>query len=47
MILTYLAVTSWCLAALMLPVVAGLVWLRRRNDPAEIIQKYDVGDEIV
>ena len=47
MILSCIAVASWCLAAYMVPVVAVLVWMRRRADPAEIIQKYDVGDEIV
>lgn len=44
MILTCIAVTSWCLSALMLPVVAGIVWLRRRADPAVIIQEDDVDD---
>lgn len=45
--LTIAAVSSWCLFAYMVPVVAVIVWLRRRRDPAEIIQKYDVGDEII
>ena len=40
--ITYAAVASWCLAAYMLPVVALLVWERRRNDQAQIIQEYDV-----
>ena len=38
---TYAAVTSWCIAAYMLPVVAMIVWIRRKRDPAEIIQEYD------
>ena len=42
--LTIAAVASWCLAAYMVPVVAALVWWRRRNDPAEIIQEYDVDE---
>ena len=44
--LTYFAVATWCLAAYMLPVVALLVWLRRRRDKTEIIQEYDVDDEL-
>ena len=43
-VLTYAAVGSWCLAAYMLPVVALIVWLRRRNDPTEIIQEDDVDE---
>jgi len=31
----------------MVPVVWMIVWMRRHRDPTEIIQKYDVGDEIV
>lgn len=42
--LTYAAVSSWCLAAYMVPFVALLVWVRRRNDPTEIIQ-YDDCEE--
>ena len=33
MILACIAAASWCLAAYMLPVVAVIVWLRRRHDP--------------
>ncbi len=44
MILTCAAVLSWCLPALMLPVVAGVVWLRRRADATEIIQEDDADD---
>ena len=40
MILTYLAVASWCVAAIMLPIAAILVWIRRKNDKTEIIQQY-------
>lgn len=40
MIITYLAVASWCAAAYMVPVVALIVWVRRRNDRTEIIQQY-------
>lgn len=42
MIITYLAVASWCVAAYMLPVVAVMVWYRRRRDKTEIIQEDDV-----
>jgi len=45
MIITYLAVASWCVAAYMLPVVAVLVWYRRRKDKTEIIQEDDI-DEV-
>jgi len=41
-ILTYAAVCSWCLAAYMVPVVAVMVWWRRRKDPTQIIQLDDV-----
>ena len=44
MILTIAAVASWCLAAYMVPVVAYVVWRRRKADPTEVIQMYDVGD---
>ncbi len=37
-IVTYLAVASWCAFAYMVPVVALIVWLRRRRDKTEIIQ---------
>lgn len=47
MIMTYLAVASWCLAAYMVPVVAVLVWFRRRRDKTEIIQTEDVDDVIL
>lgn len=40
MILTYLAVTSWCAMAYMLPIVYIIVWNRRRKDKTEVIQ-YD------
>lgn len=33
--MTYAAVASWCLAAYMVPVVAVLVWMRRKADPEE------------
>lgn len=42
MIITYLAVASWCAFAYMLPVVAVMVWLRRRRDKTEIIQERDI-----
>jgi len=41
MVLEILAVSSWCLSALMLPVVAILVWWRRHMDPTEVIQEGD------
>lgn len=41
MIITYLAVASWCAMSYMLPVVAVLVWMRRRRDKTEIIQEDD------
>ena len=44
MIITYLAVASWCAAAYMLPVVAAMVWWRRRKDKTEIIQEDDIED---
>ena len=40
-VITYIAVASWCFAAYMLPVVAMLVWLRRKRDKTEIIQEGD------
>lgn len=40
-LITYLAVASWCAASYMLPVVAIMVWMRRRRDKAEIIQEDD------
>ena len=42
MIITYLAVASWCAAAYTLPVVAAIVWMRRRRDKTEVIQEDDV-----
>jgi len=45
MIITYLAVASWCAAAYMLPIVAAIVWIRRRRDKTEVIQEYDVESE--
>ena len=44
--LTYFAVASWCAAAYMLPVVALIVWIRRRRDKTEIIQEDDVDDVV-
>lgn len=41
MILTIVAVSSWCLFALMVPVVWYIVWGRRRKDKTEIIQEID------
>jgi len=41
MIITYIAVASWCAMSYMLPVVAVLVWMRRRRDKTEIIQEDD------
>ena len=41
MIITYLAVASWCAMAYMLPVVATIVWFRRRRDKTEVIQEDD------
>lgn len=41
MIITYLAVASWCAAAYMLPVIALYVWDARRKDKTEIIQEDD------
>lgn len=38
--LTIAAAASWCLFAYMVPVVAVMVWWRRRNDPTEVIQQY-------
>lgn len=38
--LTIAAVASWCLFAYMVPVVAVIVWWRRRRDPTEVIQEY-------
>ena len=41
MILTIVAICSWCLFALMVPVVWYIVWRRRRKDKTEIIQEID------
>lgn len=41
MIIAYLAVASWCAMSYMLPIVAMMVWVRRRRDPTEIIQEDD------
>ena len=38
MIITYLAVASWCLMSYMLPVVAAMAWVRRRRDKTEVVQ---------
>ena len=40
------AVSSWCLAAYMLPVTAVIVWMRRRLDKTQVIQEDDVDDEL-
>lgn len=40
MIVSYLAVASWCAMAYLLPIVAVIVWRRRRRDKTEVIQ-YD------
>lgn len=45
-LITYLAVGSWCAMAYMLPLVALLVWVRRRNDPTEIIQAGDADGQL-
>jgi len=42
MIITYLAVASWCAMAYLLPVVGVMVWYRRRKDKTEVIQYDDV-----
>lgn len=39
-ILTYIAVASWCAMAYLVPLVAIIVWYRRRHDKTEVIQ-YD------
>lgn len=39
--LTVTAVCSWCLFAYMVPVVAFIVWRRRRMDPEAVIQDID------
>ena len=44
MILTIISVCSWCLFAYMVPVVAYIVWRRRKADKTEIIQELDVED---
>ena len=44
MIITYLAVASWCAASYMLPVVAVMVWDRRRRDKTEVIQDHNGWD---
>ena len=40
MIVSYLAVASWCAMAYLLPIVAVIIWRRRRRDKTEVIQ-YD------
>ena len=45
MIITYLAVASWCAFAYMVPVVWAIVMVRRHRDKTEIIQEYDVDNE--
>lgn len=47
MILTYLAVASWSVAAYMLPFVALIVWMRRRRDKTEIIQEANWPNDIL
>jgi len=32
-----IAVTSWCIMAYMLPVVAWIVWRRRKRDPGYML----------
>ena len=44
MIVTYLAVASWCAFAYIVPVVAMIVWLRRHRDKTEIIQELDADE---
>ena len=44
MILEIAAVSSCCLFAYMVPVVAYIVWRRRRKDKTEIIQELDAED---
>lgn len=44
--LTIAAVSSWCLFAYMVPVVWWIVWRRRRADKTEIIQEFDIDDEL-
>lgn len=44
MIITYLAVASWCAMSYMLPVVAAMVWMRRHCDKTEIIQDHNGWD---
>ena len=44
MVLTIIAVCSWCLFAYMVPVVWFIEWRRRKKDPAQVIQEYDVED---
>ena len=40
MIITYLAVASWCVAAYMMPFISVMVWMRRHRDKTEVIQEY-------
>lgn len=44
-ILTIMAVASWCAMAYMLPVVWWIVRQRRRRDTAEVIQEYDMEEQ--
>ena len=44
MIITYLAVASWCAMAYLLPIVAVIVWRRRRRDETKVIQFYETGE---
>ena len=46
MIITCLAVASWCAFAYLLPIVAMIVWWRRRKDKTEVIQYDDVELEV-
>ncbi len=44
MIITYLAVVSWCAMAYMLPPIAIMLWSRRHRDKTEIIQDHNGWD---
>ena len=42
MIITFLAVATWCASAFLLPIVTVMVWARRHRDKTEVIQEDDV-----
>jgi hypothetical protein len=44
MMITCLAVASWCAMSYMLPIVWAIVWWRRHRDKTEIIQEDDWPD---